>query len=400
MDSKGHLALADKYCAHNYSPVPVVIDRAEGSWAWDVEGKKYFDMMAAFGAINFGHGNPRFAKAATEQLKKMTMISRAFMHDQLSPFCEELAKFCGLDVVLTMNSGAEAVETAIKAARKWGETVKGVPANKAEIICMENNFAGRTISIISFSTEEHYRAGFGPFTPGFVVAPFGDIEALKKLVNSNTVAVLTEPIQGEGGIIIPPDGFLRDVRNLCDSANLLFIADEIQTGLCRTGEIFACEHEKVKPDMYLLGKSLGGGITPLSAVVGKKEVMDVFTPGTHGSTFGGNSFACAIGREVLRFITEEKPHLQARVLGSRIVERLHAMKSRKIEAIRARGLMVGIDIAPNYGKAKKLCLLLAEKGLLCKDTREQTLRFTPPLTSKIEDLDWAMDQVESVLRVN
>ena len=397
MDSKTHRELLDKYSTKNYSPVPVVISRGEGAWVWDVEGVSYFDMMAAYSAINFGHCNKRFEKVAIDQLSKVTMVSRAFMNDQLGPFCKELAEFCGQDLVLPMNSGVEAVETGIKAARLWGYTVKGVPADKAEIICMSNNFAGRTTTVVGFSTEPLYRNGFGPFAPGFIIAPFGDANKLEQLITKNTVAILLEPIQGEGGIIIPPDGYLRKVRALCDANNVLFMADEIQTGLCRTGERFACDHEGVKPDMYLLGKSLGGGIVPLSAVVGTKEVLSVFTPGTHGSTFGGNSFACAIGREVIKYMIEEKPHLLSKELGKLIVQKLNSMNSPYIEEVRGRGAMVGVDIKAEHGKAKKFCEKFAAKHVLCKDTRDQTIRFTPPLVASKEDLSWAMDQVGEVL---
>ena len=397
MDSKSHIELVDKYSTHNYSPVKVVIARGDGCWLWDVEGTRYFDMMSAYSAINFGHCNKRFQKRAIAQLESVTMVSRAFLNDQLGPFSKELAELAGLDAVLPMNSGAEAVETAIKGARRWGYQVKGVGKDKAEIICMSNNFAGRTTTIISFSTEDAYKEGFGPFTPGFVIAPFGDLKAIEKLVNKNTVAVLFEPIQGEGGIIVPPAGFLKGLRELCDKENVLMIADEIQSGLCRAGEVFACEHENVKPDMYLLGKSLGGGITPISAVIGTKKVMDVFTPGSHGSTFGGNSFACAIAREVIAYINEEKPQKRAQELGAHLLKRLKVINSPKISEIRGMGLMFGADIKPEFGKAKKYCEKLATLGVLCKDTREQTIRFTPPIVTSKEDLDWAMDRVAEVL---
>ncbi len=396
MNTADHLHLLDQYAAHNYSPVAMVAARAQGAWVWDVEGKKYFDMLSAYGAINFGHSNERFKKRAIEQLDRMTMISRAFMNDQMGPFCKDLAELCGLEMVLPMNSGAEAVETAIKAARRWGYQVKKVEPDKAEIICMEGNFSGRTTTIISFSTVAAYKEGFGPLTPGFVIAPFGNYEAIERLITKNTVAIMIEPIQGEGGVIIPPDGYLKKVRELCTARQVLFIADEVQSGLCRSGDLFACDYEQVKPDLYCLGKSLGGGIVPISAVVGTAAVLGVFNPGSHGSTFGGYSFACAVAREVIAYIREEKPHLRARELGAHLVSRLRAMNSPYICEVRGRGLMVGADIKPEYGKAKKFCEKLAAKGVLTKDTRDQTIRFTPPLVSSKEDLDWAIDRVAEV----
>ena len=398
MDSAEHIRLIETYGAHNYSPVKMVAARAEGAWVWDVDGNRYFDMLSAYGALNFGHGNARFRRRAIEQLDRMTMISRAFMNDQMGPLCRDLAELCGLEMVLPMNSGAEAVETAIKAARRWGYHVKGIAPDRAEIICMEGNFAGRTTTIISFSTVPAYKEGFGPFTPGFVIAPFGDISALERLMSAATAAVVIEPIQGEGGVIVPPAGYLKQVRELCTARRVLLIADEVQTGLCRTGEVFACDHEQVKPDLYCLGKSLGGGITPISAVVGTAEVLGVFNPGSHGSTFGGNSFACAIAREVIAFVREEQPQLRARELGAHLMGRLQAMNSPYLAEIRGKGLMVGADINPEHGQAKNFCEKLAAKGVLCKDTRDQTIRFTPPLVSSKEDLDWALDRVAEVFK--
>lgn len=396
MDSKTQIELTEHYGAHNYSPLDVVLSRGEGVWVWDVEGNKYLDMLAAYSALNFGHRNPRIHHAAVRQLDRITLTSRAFYNDQLGPLCKELAELCKLDVVLPMNSGAEAVETAIKASRRWGYEIKGVPANHAEIICIEGNFAGRTTTIVSFSSDPETKKGFGPFTPGFTTARFGDASDIESLITKNTVAVLLEPIQGEAGILIPPDGYLKAVRQICDRHNVLFIADEIQTGLCRTGELFACDHEQVLPDLLIIGKSLGGGITPISAVVGKREVMNVFVPGSHGSTFGGNPFACAIAREVLSLIREEHPEKNSKTLGAFFVESLRSIRSSIIRGIRGRGLFVGVDIDPAFGPAKKVCQLLKAEGLLCKDTRKQTIRFAPPLIISKAELEHALERIERV----
>jgi ornithine--oxo-acid transaminase len=398
MNTKEHVALLNTYGAPNYNPVEVVLSKGQGVWVWDVEGKKYFDMMAAYSAINFGHSNPRFIKRAKEQLDQVTMVSRAFMNDQLGPFCKELAELSGTEMVLPMNTGAEAVESAIKCARRWGYRKKGVAQGQAEIVCMTNNFSGRTTTIVGFSTEEAYKDGFGPFTPGFKIATFGDIESLKKLVGSNTVAVLLEPIQGEGGIIIPPDGYLKQVRELCTKENVLLIADEIQSGLCRSGKLFACDHEDVKADIYVIAKSLGAGIVPISAMMSSREIMGVFTHGSHGSTFGGNSLACAVAREVIAYIKDSDPAKNSTELGAYLLEQLKAMNSPYIDDIRGRGLMIGADINPKYGKAKKFCEKLALEGVLCKDTREQTIRFTPPLTVTKEELDWALERLRKVFQ--
>jgi ornithine--oxo-acid transaminase len=388
-----HIQITEQYGAHNYAPLPVVLERGEGSWVWDVEGKKYFDMMSAYSAVNFGHCNPRFKATAVRQLEKLTMVSRAFLHEHLGMFFRELAELSGTEMVLPMNSGAEAVETALKCARRWGYQKKGVAENCAEIICFSNNFAGRTISIISFSTEPAYQQGFGPLTPGFVIAQYGDIADVRAKISKNTVAVLIEPIQGEGGIIIPPPGFLKELRDICTQEKILFVADEIQTGLCRTGKVFACEHEGVVPDLYVIGKSLGAGITPISAIMGSREVIGVFNPGSHGSTFGGNSFACAVARDVIAYIQQELPQDRALSLGAHAIKRLNAQPLSKVEEIRGRGLMIGIDIKKSCGKAKYICEALLADGVLCKDTRQQTIRLTPPVTTLPADLDWALDRV-------
>lgn len=398
MDSKTHIDLTESFSAHNYAPLDVVLARGDGVWVTDVEGKRYLDMLSAYSALNFGHRNARLHAAAIRQMEQITLTSRAFYNDQLGPFCKELSELCHLDMVLPMNSGAEAVETAIKACRRWGYQVKGVPQDEAEIICMSGNFAGRTTTIVGFSTEEGNRRGFGPFTPGFRIARYGDAESVAELVSSKTVGVLLEPIQGEAGIIIPPEGFLRSVRELCSKNHMLFIADEIQTGLCRTGELFACDHERVKPDLLILGKSLGGGILPVSAVVGTREVMEVFTPGSHGSTFGGNPLACAVGREVIRLIQEEEPHVQARELGDYFLRELEQCRSSSVLATRGRGLFIGVDIDPAWGPAKKVGQRLKEAGVLSKDTRSQTLRFAPPLTITRAEIDWALDRIRKVLQ--
>ena len=396
MDSKYFIDLTEKYSTRNYAPLDVVIERGEGVWCWDVEGNKYLDMLAAYSAMNFGHSNPRFVKVAKEQLDKITLTSRAFYTDKLALFCRDLAELCKKEMVLPMNTGAEAVETALKAARRWGYEKKGVEADKAEIICFENNFAGRTITIISFSTSKNAQAGFGPLTPGFKIAKYGDISSVKSLVNKNTVAILVEPIQGEAGVLIPPAGFLRDLRGLCDSEKILFIADEIQTGLCRTGEVFCCDHEKIIPDLLLLGKSLGAGIVPISAVVGNADVLGVFTPGSHGSTFGGNVLAAALASDVISFIKEEKPHLRAKELGEYLVSELRKMNSPKVKEVRGRGLMIAMDISSEAGVAKKFCKELKSLGVLCKDTREQTIRFAPPLIIKRDELDFGLSKIRAV----
>lgn len=397
LSSRDHIQLTEQFGAHNYAPLDVVVAAGEGCWVTDVEGRRYLDMLSAYSALNFGHRNARIERVAIEQLKTLTLTSRAFYNDQFGLLCRDLASLCGLEMALLMNSGAEAVETAIKAARRWGYENKGVPAERAEIICFNNNFHGRTTTIVGFSTSEESRHHFGPFTPGFRLAPFGDLEAVAQLINEHTVAVLIEPIQGEGGILIPPTGYLRELRELCRERKVLFIADEIQTGLCRTGEVFACTHEQVQPDAYILGKSLGGGVVPISALIGTRELMEVFTPGSHGSTFGGNPFACAIAREVLAIIADEQPHERARELGDWFGEELRSMKSPHVLGVRQRGLMIGVDIAPAYGKAKEVCKELKAQGVLCKDTREQTIRFAPPLTITRDELAWALERIRTVL---
>ena len=381
----------------NYNPLPVVAVSAKGAWVTDVEGKKYLDCLAAYSAVNFGHGNKKLIRAARKQLGKVTLTSRAFYHDQLGPFAKELAALLRMDMVLPMNTGAEAVESAIKVSRAWGYRVKGVAANKAKIIVAKENFHGRTISIVSFSTDESSRKDFGPFTPGFVSVPYGDAEALKKEIDANTVAVLIEPIQGEAGIITPPKGYLKKVRALTKANNVLMIADEIQSGLGRTGATVQCNNEKVVPDMYILGKALGGGIVPVSAVVGRKEVMGVLKPGEHGSTFGGNPLAAAVGLAVVRMLAKGDMQRRSQRLGKHLKKRLEALVGKGVLAVRGAGLWAGIDIDPTLATGREVCEALMRKGVLAKDTHGSTIRLAPPLIVSKKDLDWGIDQLEAVL---
>lgn len=397
LSSSDHISLTEQYAAHNYAPLDVVLTRGEGAWVWDVEGKRYLDMLAAYSAVTFGHCNPRITRAAEAQLRRVTLTSRAFYTDQTGLASKELAELCDMDSVLFMNSGAEAVETAIKLARRWGYEVKGVPPDSANIVVCSGNFHGRTVTIISGSDSALSRTNFGPYTPGFSMVPYGDSDALRAAVGPNTVAVLFEPIQGEGGIIIPPDGYLRAIRKICSENGALMLADEIQTGLCRTGEVFGCDHEAVKPDVYILGKSLGGAITPISAVVTTNALMKIFTPGSHGSTFGGNPFACAVAREVIKLIREEQPQKRSKELGAYLLKSLKALNLQRVTGLRGRGLFVGIDIDKKAGKAKPFCHHLKDEGVLCKDTREQTIRLAPPLVIEKSDLDWAIERVARVL---
>ena len=355
------------------------------------------DMLAAYSAVNFGHCHPELIATAKEQLDRVTLTSRAFQNDQLGPFCKNLAELCGMDMVLPMNTGAEAVETAIKTARRWGYQVKGVPADQAKVICCHNNFHGRTTTIISFSTDPDCRTGFGPFTPGFEIVEYGDIDALRAAIDDHTVAFLVEPIQGEAGIIIPPEGYLKQVRELCSERKVLFIADEIQSGLGRTGTTFACEHEGVQPDMYILGKALGGGIVPISAVVASRDILGVFTPGSHGSTFGGNPLACAVARKVIEILKTNHFQNHARELGGYLARQLQAVKTDKVKEYRCRGLWVGVEFKPEAGVARKYCEALKTTGVLCKDTHAQTMRLAPPLCITQDELDWALERVRNVL---
>ena len=397
LTGREHIELVERWAAHNYHPLPVVVAKADGVWVEDVDGKRYMDMLAAYSAVNFGHSHPDLIAAAKEQLDRVTLTSRAFQNDQLGPFCKELAELCGMEAVLPMNTGAEAVETAVKTARKWGYLKKGVPEGKAKIICCTENFHGRTTTIISFSTDPQCRTGFGPFTPGFEIVEFGNIEALRAAIDDNTVGFLFEPIQGEAGIIIPPDGYLADVRSLCSERNVLMIADEVQAGLGRTGKTFACDHEGVKPDIFILGKALGGGLMPISAVVSSRDILSVFTPGDHGSTFGGNPLACAIARKVIAILRTNEFQRNAMEQGAYLLERIRALRTDKIREIRGRGLWIGIDFEASAGKARVFCEKLMHEGMLCKDTHEQTMRLAPPLCITREELDWALKRLERVI---
>lgn len=398
MNSQDIIKLTEQYSANNYAPLEVVLKKGEGVWVEDVEGKRYLDFLSAYSAMNFGHRNPRLVKAAHQQLDTLTLVSRAFYAENVGYLCKELAELCGKEKVLLMNTGAEAVETAIKAARKWAYEVKGIPQDAAEIIVFAGNFHGRTTTIVSFSTSELSRQGFGPLTPGFKVLPYGDLAAVEAAVNSNTAAVLFEPILGEGGVIVPPPGFLKGVREVCSKNSVLMIADEIWTSLGRTGRIFACDHEGVVPDMYLMAKSLGGGIVPISAVVANNDIMKVLVAGSHGSTIGGNPLACAVAREVLALVREEKPEQRAAELGEYMMSRLRGMNAPCVREIRGRGLMIGVDIDPAAGTAKDFCKKLLKLGVLCKDTQAQTIRMAPPLVISKADLDWGLERVETVLK--
>lgn len=375
----------EKYGTHNYHPLPVVLTKGQGARVWDVDGKEYLDFLACYSALNFGHSHPRMVATLKAQAEKLAVCSRAFHCEELSLFSEELAKFCGMEMVLTMNSGTEAVESALKVARKWGYLKKGVRANQAKILVAENNFHGRTISVVSFSSEASYRDGFGPFTPGFEAVPFGDAAALEKKIDTDTVAVLLEPIQAEAGILIPPAGYLKKVRELCDKNNVLLILDEIQTGLARTGKDFCFQHDNVTPDLVVLGKSLGGGLLPLSAVVGRQAVLGVLQPGQHGSTFGGNPLACAVGRTALRVLREEKFCEKAEALGNTIRQTLAQSDLPHVKEVRGKGALIGIEMLPQAGGARRYCESLFKKGILCKETHDHVIRIAPPLVLSSAD---------------
>ena len=393
----GASTLNEDHLAHNYHPLDVTVESGDGAWVTDVTGRRYLDCLAAYSAVNFGHGHPALVKAAKDQLDRITLTSRAFHNDQLGPFAEALAKLAGKDMVLPMNTGAEAVESAVKVARAWGYRVKGVPANRATIIVADGNFHGRTTTIISFSNDEQARADFGPFTPGFVSVPYGDIAALEAAIDETTVAVLLEPIQGEAGIIVPPADYLPAVREITTRHNVLFIADEIQSGLGRTGATFQCDNVGVVPDLYLLGKALGGGIVPVSAVVGNSDILGVLQPGQHGSTFGGNPLASAVGHAVVDLLATGEMQERARMLGERLQARLRTLIGHGIVAVRGAGLWAGVDVDPSLATGRRVCELLAERGVLAKDTHGSTIRLAPPIVVSPEDLDWAVDQLEAVL---
>ncbi|MET9348190.1 ornithine--oxo-acid transaminase [Streptomyces termitum] len=392
------MAAADAHSAHNYHPLPVVVASAEGAWMTDVEGRRFLDLLAGYSALNFGHGNARLIAAAKAQLDRVTLTSRAFHHDRFADFCARLAELCGKETVLPMNTGAEAVETAVKTARKWGYEVKGVPDGHAKIVVAANNFHGRTTTIVSFSTDHEARDHYGPYTPGFEIVPYGDLTALEAAVTENTVAVLLEPIQGEAGVLVPPAGYLRGVRELTARRNVLFMADEIQSGLGRTGRTFACEHEDVVPDVYILGKALGGGVVPVSAVVADADVLGVFRPGEHGSTFGGNPLACAVALEVIAMLNTGEYQRRAAELGEHLHRELGLLVGGgAVEAVRGRGLWAGVDVAPSRGTGREVSERLMERGVLVKDTHGSTIRIAPPLVISKEDLDWGLEQLREVL---
>ncbi|HQJ51951.1 MAG TPA: ornithine--oxo-acid transaminase [Anaerolineae bacterium] len=398
MDSKTLRHLEGQYSAHNYHPLPVVIDRAEGVWVWDVEGNKYLDCLSAYSAVNQGHRHPRIVKAALEQMQRVTLTSRAFRNDQFPLLCQELCQLTGYDKFLPMNTGAEAVETALKTARKHAYDERGLPSEQAEIIACSGNFHGRTIAIISCSTEELYRDGFGPFTPGFRIVPYGDAAALEQAITPNTAAVLVEPPQGEAGVVLPPEGYLKQVRELCTRHGILLLADEIQTGLGRTGKMWACEHEGVRPDMLIVGKALGGGFYPVSGVLASAELLGVFTPGTHGSTFGGNPLGAAVAREALKVLVEEGLVENSARMGEYFMEglrqRLAQTPSPYVTEIRGKGLFVGVVLNQ---RAREFCAALAGRGVLCKETHDMVIRFAPPLIIDKETVDWALERITAVL---
>ena len=398
MNSKAYIRLEDTYGAHNYNPLDVVLTRGQGIWVWDVDGNKYLDCLSSYSAVNQGHCHPRIMAALNEQAQKLTLTSRAFRNDQLGPFYEEICELTRSHKVLPMNSGAEAVETVIKAVRKWGYQVKGVPSNQAEIIVCADNFHGRTITIVGFSTDELYREGFGPFTPGFTIIPFGDADALEKAVTPNTVGFLVEPIQGEAGVIIPPAGYLAHAKDICQKNRVVFILDEIQTGLGRTGKLLAEEHDGIEADLTLIGKALSGGFYPISAVLSNVEVLGVLRPGEHGSTFGGNPLACAVARMALKVLVEEGMIDNAKKMGEYFLSRLRSISSPIIKEVRGKGLMIGMELHPQAGGARRICKTLMSKGLLCKETHENIVRLAPPLIIKQDEIDWAMERIEPVLR--
>ncbi|WP_262030929.1 ornithine--oxo-acid transaminase [Microvirga sp. Mcv34] len=390
------IALERSVTAANYDPLPVVLKEAKGVWATDTEGRRYLDMMSAYSAVSLGHGHPRILKAMMEQASKLAVTSRAYHTELLGPFLERLVQITGLDMALPMNTGAEAVETAIKAARRWGYNRKGIAKDQAEIIVANNNFHGRTTTIVGFSSDESYREGFGPFAGGFKLVPFGDADAVERAITPNTCAILIEPIQGEAGIVVPPEGYLRDLRALCDRHNVLLILDEVQSGLGRTGRWFAHQHENIKPDGLILGKALGGGVYPVSAFVATQEVMNVFNPGSHGSTFGGNALAARIGLEALAVIEEEHLVDRSAEMGGYLQDRLRAMRSNIVKEVRGRGLWVGVEVDANVVSARAVCDALLENGVLSKDTHGTVLRFAPPLTITRDEIDWGMERIERV----
>jgi ornithine--oxo-acid transaminase len=398
MNSQKYIELEEVFGAHNYKPLDVVLTRGKGIWVWDVEGNKYMDCLSAYSAVNQGHCHPKIMQTMIEQAQRLTLTSRAFRNDQLGPFYQELCELTRSHKVLPMNSGAEAVETVIKAIRKWGYKIKGIPHDRAEIIVCENNFHGRTIAIIGFSTEAQYRDGFGPFPGGFNIVPFGNLAALEEAITPNTVGVLLEPIQGEAGVIMPPDGYLKDVKAICEKKDIVLVLDEIQTGLGRTGKFLAEEHEAIEADVTVIGKALSGGYYPISAVLSNKEVLGVFMPGDHGSTFGGNPLACAVARTALKVLVEENMIENAQKMGDYFLSQLKEIDSPFIKEVRGRGLLIGVELFPEAGGARGFCERLKTKGLLCKETHENVIRFAPPLIITKEEIDWAMERIEPILK--
>jgi ornithine--oxo-acid transaminase len=396
-NTNAYIQLEKQYGAANYKPLDVVLNRGEGIWVWDVDGNRYLDFLSAYSAVNQGHCHPKIAAAMKAQIDKVTLTSRAFRNDQLGPFYKELCELTNSHMVLPMNSGAEAVESAIKAVRKWGYLEKGIPTDLAEIIVCENNFHGRTVTIVGFSTEPQYRDGFGPFTPGFKVIPFGDPQALEKAITPNTVAFMVEPIQGEAGIIVPPKGYLREVRRICSKHDITMITDEIQTGLGRTGKLLAEEHEGVEADLTLIGKALSGGFYPVSAVLSNKEVLGTFQPGDHGSTFGGNPLGIAVARMALKVIIEEGMIENAAKMGNYLLSSLGEIESPYVKEVRGKGLLIGLELYPQAGGGRRFCKELMGKGLLCKETHDHVIRFAPPLIITKDDIDWALEKIESIL---
>jgi len=399
VNTQEYIELADRYNAHNYLPLDVVLERGEGIWVWDVEGNRYLDFLSAYSALNQGHAHPRILKAMVEQASRLPLTSRAFRNDQLPLLAKELCELTGYEMMLPMNTGAEAVETAIKVARKWGYKVKGVPDGQAEIIVCEGNFHGRTLTVVSFSTQPQYRDGFGPFTPGFVTIPYGDGDALEQAITPNTVAFLVEPIQGENGVVVPPDGYLSRALEICRRHQVLLVADEIQTGLGRTGKLFACDWEGVQPDAVIIGKALSGGFYPVSAVLSSREILGVLKPGDHGSTFGGSPLAAAVAREALQVLMDEGLIESAAQQGAYLMHRLKCIESPHIAEVRGRGLLVGLELKPSAGGARRFAESLLQEGLLCKETHGNIIRFAPPLVITRDDLDWALERIEKVLMV-
>ena len=399
MNTQEFIKIEEQYGAHNYHPLDVVIEKAEGVWVYDVEGKKYLDCLSAYSAVNQGHVHPEILKALLDQAKKVTLTSRAFRNDQLPLLYKELSEMTGYDMSLPMNSGAEAVETAVKLARKWAYQVKKVPRHQAEIIVAGNNFHGRTVTIVSFSTEPLYRDDFGPFTPGFVVVEYGNVDALEKAITPNTAAILLEPIQGEAGVIMPPAGYLKKVAELCKKHNVLYISDEIQTGLGRTGKLFAANHEAVRPDVVIVGKALSGGFYPVSAVLADKPILGLFTAGEHGSTFGGNPLAAAVARASLKVLREEKLADRAAELGTYFVEQLSEIPSPHVKEVRGKGLLIGVELKPEAGGARRFCEALKSKGILAKETHDNVIRFAPPLVIDKETIDWALPAIRETLNM-